>query len=191
MKELKHIKKLFKKNKFTRAFAENIVVEYENYFYKTPNISGKYLFYKWVDPYDSIHDSFKIIENTFWKKCKIAPTKIHRDKEFSCIIKQEKLNGNILSKQDLKDPIIKKEIRELLKLNKKLWKKTWLFLDILWTDCIFHPTSLHNLMIYKGHIYLFDFWLLDKNANSVIFRFFSKLFFHLQCFWIEKILIKN
>jgi hypothetical protein len=72
-----------------------------------------------------------------------------------------------------------------------MWKEKWLFLDILGTDCIFHPTSLHNLMIYKGHIYLFDFWLLDKNANSIIFRFFSRLFFHMQCFWIEKVLISK
>jgi hypothetical protein len=39
MENLNTIKILLKKNKIKRIFAENVVVEYNNYYYKSPNFS--------------------------------------------------------------------------------------------------------------------------------------------------------
>ncbi|MCP4523409.1 MAG: hypothetical protein GY828_04255 [Candidatus Gracilibacteria bacterium] len=186
---MKHIKRLFRQSKWKRVFAENTVVEHDKFFYKTPSIVGKKLFHDTSCPYDNNRESYELIREKFGKDFHVAVTEILQDKEYGVIIKQEKISGSILSKKDLLNTNIQKDLVHLLDINKKLWKERGLFLDILGTDCLYKPFHLHNLMLHQNSLVLFDFGLLNKNASNVFFRFFSHLFFHVQCFWIEKIIL--
>lgn len=192
MKELEKVKKLLKENKRSRPLAENIVIEYNNHFYKAPNYSAKYLFYKWIDSYSFVKKSYQLLKEKFWDDFKIVETQIFKDKNFQYIIKQKKIEGRILEKKDLKEKIVKEKIEHLLKKNKALWKKQWFFLDILGTESLYNPSKMHNIFICENKdLYIFDFWLLNKNAKSYTFRFFSYLFYFIQSFWLEKILLRN
>lgn len=192
IKNIEKIKKILLKNKFKRILWENIVVEYENFFYKTPNFAWKYLFYKWINAYEFITNIIKILEENFWNDFYIVKTEIIQDEKLKYIIKQEKINNSkILTKKNLKEKEIKDKIKLLLEKNKKIWKEKWFFLDMLWTDSFFAPFSIHNILIDdKNKLYIFDFWVLNKNANCYIFKFFSYLFYYLQIFWLEKVLLK-
>lgn len=191
MKEIDIIKKGFKQNWFKRLFSENIVIEHKNFFYKTPNISWKYLFHKWKCPYKSIKKDYNLIKQIFWNDFIVVNTKIIKDIDITYIIKQKKITWKILSNKDLNNNKIKNKLLLILYLNKKLWKEKWVFLDILWTDALYSPFKLHNLMIKDGTIYIFDFWFLNKNSYSFTFKIFSIFFYYLQLFWIEKILLRR
>jgi len=186
MHERKEIEKLLLKNQRSRLIAENIVVEYNNHFYKSPNFSGEFLFYKWVCPFTCLHKSYKILKEYFWDDFEIVDTHIYKDDYLSYIIKQEKIKWRALNKNDFSDEEIKRKFLKLIKINKKMWKKEGLFLDILWTDFLIKPFSIHNIFICENKkLYIFDFGLLNKKANSYIFRFVSYFFYNLQLFWIK------
>lgn len=189
MNELKKVKKILLKKQSWRIFSENIVIEYNNSFYKCPNFAWKFIFYKWIDAYKFIHKSYKLLLNYFSNDFKVVNSKIIKDKKLIYIIKQEKINWRLLVKKDLKDKKIRKQVIKLLEINDFLWKKEWLFLDILWTDIISKPLTFHNIFINDWELYIFDFWLLNKKAHSRTFRFLSYLFYYLQNFWIKYILI--
>ena len=131
MKEINEVKKLFKDYGLSRPLAENMVIEYNNFFYKTPNITGKYLFHNGEQSFEKNKQNYELIKKYFSHSCKIADTEFFEDPEYGCISKQEKIPGKIMCIKDLQDPNIQKEIIQLLEDNKKLWKNTGLFLDIL------------------------------------------------------------
>lgn len=191
MEKLNIIKDLIKQNSKKRIFAENIVVEHNNYFYKSPHFSWKYFFYNWKNAYKSVKESYDIIKTYFWNDFNITKTKFYEDKELHYIIKQEKINWDLINFKKIKDIKIKDQISLLLEINKNLWKEKWLFLDILWTEALYNPFTLHNLIINNNEIYIFDFWFLDKNSSNIAFKWFSILFYYLQLFWIEKVLLKK
>jgi len=190
MEELQKVKELLLKNQSKRMFAENIVIEYNNYFYKCPNFSWKFLFYKRINAFEFINKSYSLLLLYFSKDFNIANTKIINDEKFWYIIKQDKIKWTALVRKDLINNKIKNKVILLLKINDELWEKEWFFLDILWTDIISNPLTFHNIFISDWELYIFDFWLLNKNANSKTFRFLSYLFYYLQNFWIKYILLK-
>lgn len=191
MEEISKVKKLLLKNQKSRILAENIVIEDKWCFYKSPNFSGQFLFYKWVCPYEFVNKSYNLLKKYFWNDFQIVDSDIYKDNDLYYIIKQKKINWRMLHKKDFKDSDIKKSFEKLLEINEKIWKKEGMFLDILWTDVIFKPLYIHNLFICKDKkLYIFDFWLLNKNAKSFIFRILSYLFYYLQKFWIKNLLLR-
>ena len=161
-------------------------IEYDNYFYKSPNFSWEFLFYKWISPYDNVIDNYVTLKKYFSNDFEIVSTLIFKDKDLSYIIKQKKIIWRVLNKNDFNDNQIKDNFLKLIKINKQMWKNEGLFLDILWTDILFKPFSVHNIFTCDNKkIYIFDFWLLNKNANNYLFRFISYFFYYFQLFWIK------
>ena len=191
MKKLDKVKKLLKAIPIKRFFAENRVVEYEGYFYKCPNITWKYIFYRNKDAYKAIKNSYKIIKQYFWEDFDIVRTDITRDEELLYIIKQEKICWDVVSAKLFKNPEIRNKILLFLEKNKLLWKEKWLFLDVMWADAIFSPFKIHNLIIVWDQIFIFDFWFLNKKSSRFFFRYFSIIFYHLQILWLEKVLLRR
>ncbi len=190
MKNLDEIKKLLKKIPIRRFFAENRVVEYKNFFYKCPNITWKYLFYRNKDAYKAIEHSYEITKKYFWKDFDIAKTEIYRDENLLYIIKQEKIHWEILSPKFFKNIEIKNKTLLFLEINKKLWEQEWLFLDVLWTEVILNPFKMHNLVIKWDQIFIFDFWFINRKSSRWFFRYFSTVIYYLQVFWLEKVLLR-
>jgi len=183
MKNLDNVKKMFEKNRYKRIFWECIVVEHDNCFYKTPNYTWK-MVHSWKDKYKCVVNSVDLIKKYFSKICKITETEITKNDECHYIIKQKKIHGDILKFSDFKNEIIRKKMTEILKINKQLWKKEWYFLDLFWTD-VFFKLKVSNLILYKNDIYIFDFWLLNKNSKNYFFRFLSYIFYYLQIFLLD------
>jgi hypothetical protein len=64
MRQIDFIKsKLIENKKFN--LSENIVIDYENYFYKTPNPIVKEILYKDENPFDYLNLSYEIIKKYF------------------------------------------------------------------------------------------------------------------------------
>lgn len=188
MKNIEKVKECLLKEKHKRFFWENIVIQKDDFFYKTLNRMWK-IMHHWENKYKSVVENIELIEEYFWNICEIAETEVIKDEDFFYIIKQKKLNWNILKFRDLKHKKVKNKMIEIMKINNIFWKEKWLFLDIFWTDVLFKPHSIHNLMIDDDKIFIFDFWLLNKNSPVIIFRILSYFFYYLQNF-LFKILIK-
>jgi hypothetical protein len=80
----------------------------------------------------------------------------------------------------LNNDILKNRFNLMVEINKKLWKEKWYSLDFLWAQIFYKPFKLHNLLIKDNEIYLFDFWLLNKNSNSLLVKYLSPIWYHLQ-----------
>jgi len=80
------IKDLLRKNSTKRIFAENIVIEHNNYFYKTPNFSWKYFFYNWKNAYKEVKENHDIIKTYFWEHFKVTNTEFYQDEDLLYII---------------------------------------------------------------------------------------------------------
>ncbi len=190
-KELKKIIAIKKEKKSFRVFWENFVFEHEWYFYKMPNIVAKTIFYSGKNSFEEVKKSFEIIKKYFWEVFVIPDTKIVEYKKGSYVIKQKKVDWKFLSKSILRENrVIKEKFKKLMIINEELYKEKWLFLDILWTDFIYDTNSIHNLMVIWNDIYLFDFWLLDKNSSWIIFKFVSKVAYKIQTKIINTFFIK-
>lgn len=170
--------KLLKNKKLN--LSENIVIEYDDYFYKTPNPIIKSIVYKGEIPFDYLSLSHEIIKEYFWDICNISETEIFNDKDFWFIIKQNKIEWKVFSKDDLKNNILKNKLRLTFEINKKLWEEKWYSLDFLWAQILYKPFCLHNLIVKNDEICLFDFWLLNKNANCFLVRYIFIIVYFLQ-----------
>ena len=190
-KEPKKIIELKKEKKSFRIFWENFVFEHEWYFYKMPNVVAKTIFYYGKNSFEEVKKTFEIIKKYFWEDFLIPDTKIVQYKEGSYVIKQKKIDGKFLSKSILREnKKIKKDFEKLMLINEKMKEETGLFLDILWTDFMYNPNSIHNLMVFNDEIVLFDFWLLDTNSEGKIFKFVSKIAYGVQTKIINTFFVK-
>jgi len=187
MKNLINVKLLFKKEKFKRIFWENIVVYDEWYFYKTLNRLWK-IMHPRKNRFNNIKNNIDIIKEYFWNICEIADTEIIPDEEYLYIIRQQKINWNILKISNLKNKEIKESFIKIMNINIKLWKEKWYFLDIFWTDVLLNFFYIHNLMLYNWNIYIFDFWLLNRNSTNPFFRFVSLCFYYIQILFFKLII---
>lgn len=188
MDEIEEIKNLVKKKKALRTFWENHVYYNNWYFYKIPSFFWKLIFYKDLESYTEVKNNYELLERYFWEYFKIADTDIFKDKDNHYVIKQKKLDWDILSVRDIKkDSLLKDKFRKLMEINEKMWEEKNIFLDILWTDFIFNPFRIHNIIKNWDNLYLFDFWVLKKDSKNSVFRFFSNLFYHLQRLIIYKL----
>ncbi len=179
--EIKKIIEIKKQKRSFRIFWENFVFEHEGYFYKIPNIVAKTIFYNWKNSFEEVKKSYNLIKKYFWKDFLIPETKIIEYKPWSYLIKQKKIPQEFLTKKLLKENIILQEkFKKLMYINEQMWEKEGYFLDITWTDFIYKSNTLHNLMVFQKEICIFDFWLLNKNDKSKIFRFVSKVSYEIQ-----------
>jgi hypothetical protein len=72
--------KLIENKKFN--LSENIVIEFNNYFYKSPNPIVKNIIYKNENSYEYLILSYKIIKKYFENTCNIVETEILKDDFF-------------------------------------------------------------------------------------------------------------
>ena len=181
------IKALAKTKKNFRVFWENFVFSDEKYFYKIPNFTGKMIFYKDINSYDALKNNFNLIKEFFWEHSIIAETDILKDwKQY--IIKQKKIKGEILKIKDLqKKEKLKKSFSKIMKQNQKMWEKHWVYLDILGTDFILDPRKVHNIMTDWENLFLFDFWVINKNATDPTIKIINKFLYKLQKEVIKKL----
>lgn len=175
-KELEHINKKAGNRFSWRLLGENFILKEGETYYKMPSIVGKYLFYKNIDSYEKARENLEIIKKYFWKVLEIADTEIIKNTDSHYIIKQKAINGEKLTKKMLeKRPILYAKFKKLILINEIMWEKENFFLDILGTDFAHDPFTIHNLIVVENEIFLFDFWLLEKQKKISIFWVVSRI----------------
>lgn len=174
MTRAEQIQKLRKWKFSWRLLGENFVFRDGKSYYKMPTFLARNLMYRKNDSYEKVCDSMRIIQKYFWALTKIPKTIVHRDSDGHYVIEQKIICGEKLSKKTLKkSPELLSKFKRLVIANEIMWMKEWVFLDLLGSDYITHPQTIHNLLTDGKEIYVFDFWLLEKKSSSVFFRHFS------------------
>ena len=183
MKEADNIK-LSAKHRFSwRLLWENFVFKQWEHYYKMPSFLARNIMYRKTDSYEKVVDSMRIIQQYFWALTKIPETKVLKDKQKNYLIKQKNISGEKLTKHHLTDnPKLLSKFRRLIIANEIMWKNEWVFLDLLWSDIVAHPNTIHNLLTDGKDIYVFDFWLLERTSKNIFFKYFSRFaaWFQLQ-----------
>ncbi len=187
MKEADSIKRSAK-NKFSwRLLWENFVFRQWDHYYKMPTFLARNIMYRKVDSYEKVVDSMRIIHQYFWALTKIPETKVLKDKQKNYVIKQKNINGEKLTKEHLEnDPKLLSKFKRLIIANEVMWLRKWVFLDLLGSDILTHPNTIHNLLTDGENIYVFDFWLLEKKSKNIFFRYFSHIWTWFQLTFIKK-----
>lgn len=187
MSRIERIKKIFAKNPNYRALWENIVCKDGKYYYKTPWVVWKILFYWRMSSHKEIKRSIETIKEYFWEHCHVVHTQIIKDHDGNYILKQKEVDGELISKHLLhSNPTLKKNFETLMAQSEKMWREKGLFLDILGTDFFYKPTYIHNLMTDGEDIYIFDFGLLDGNSKNPLFYIVSHIFYRFQSTMVHK-----
>lgn len=186
MKQIQNIKKLRRWKFSWRILWENFVFQHGENFYKMPTFLAKNLMYTKADSYEKVCDSMRIIKKYFWPLTKIPDTTVFREKNGHYIIQQKKIPGRKLSRKTMEEhPEILSKFKRLVIANEIMWTKEWVFLDLLGSDILSHPQTIHNLFTDGKHIYIFDFWLLEKKSSHVLFRYFSHFAQKIQLLFIK------
>lgn len=174
MKEIERIQKL-RKGKFSwRILWENFVFQDSENYYKMPTALAKNVMYRKSNSYEKICDSMRIVQKYFWPLTKIPKTEVLKQKDGHYIIKQKNISGKKLTKKNMEEnPELLSKFRRLVIANEVMWMKEGVFLDLLWSDIISHPKTIHNLLTDGKNIYVFDFGLLEKKSSNMFFRYFS------------------
>jgi hypothetical protein len=184
--ELDKINNLKKKIINWRILWENFVFFHEWDYYKMPSFIWKQIFYKENDSYIQAKNNFELIKKYFWKVIKIAETEIEKNIDWHYIIKQKEIKWRILSKKDLAENyLLLSQFKKLIIINEIFWKKEWVYLDLLWSDFALRPNRVHNLITDWKNLYIFDFWLFEKEPQNYIFRIFSRLATRIQILVIK------
>ena len=167
--------KAMRKWKFSwRIFGENFVFFHEWDYYKMPTALAKNTIYKRVDSYEKVCSSHEIIEKYFWKITKIPETEVEKDGNKDYIIKQKSIDGKKLQKKDLENnPKLLSKFKRLIIANEVMRRNEWVFLDLLGSDIVAHPQTIHNLLTDGKDIYVFDFGLLERTSDNTFFRYLS------------------
>lgn len=185
-KETNAIKSLSKWKFSWRLLWENFVFKDWDHFYKMPSFLAKNILYRKTDSYEKIIDSMRIINTYFGPLTKIPDTKILKDSDGFYIIKQKSILWEKLSRKYLEEnPKLLSKFRRLIIANEVMWVKEWVFLDLLWSDIIAHPNTIHNLLTDWENIYVFDFGLLEKSSKNIFFRYFSHFWTWFQLRFIK------
>ncbi len=158
-----------------RLLWENFVFEEDGHFYKMPTVLAKNTMYRDCSSYDKVNSSLEIIKKYFWPIAYIPETKIYEDKDGHFVIDQIKVQGGKELTRDMMDtnPELLSRFKRLIIANEIMWEKEWVFLDLLWSDIVAHPQTIHNLITDGKDLYVFDFGLLEKKPGNFIFRCIS------------------
>lgn len=174
MKEAERIKKLCKGKFSWRILWENFVFQEGNTFYKMPTFLAKNSIYKNIDSYEKVCDAMRMIKKYFWTITHIPKTEVLKQQNGHYIIKQDQISGEKLTKKILENsPKLLSKFKRLVIANEVMWRKEGVFLDLLGSDIITHPQTIHNLFTDGKEIYVFDFGLLEKKSSNMLFRYFS------------------
>lgn len=165
------------KNKFSwRIFWENFVFKHEEHYYKMPTFLAKNVMYRNSDSYEKVVEAMCIIKKYFWPLTLIPKTEVFREKSGHYVLKQENIAWEKITKKLLEsNPKLLSKFRRLIIANEIMWQKEGVFLDLLWSDIITHPKTIHNLLTDWENIYVFDFWLLEKSSKNIFFKNFSRI----------------
>jgi len=151
-----------------------------------PTFLAKNIMYRKVDSYEKVIESMRIIKKYFWPLTKIPKTEVLKDRDKNYIIKQENIDGYKLSYKDMEEnPKLLSKFRRLIIANELMWKKQWVFLDLLWSDILTQPNTIHNLLTDWKDIYVFDFGLLESKSTNLFFRYFSRFWAWFQLQFIK------
>lgn len=186
-KQIKKIHEL-KKWKFSwRLLGENFVFREGNHFYKMPRLLTRKVMYRKMDSRKKVRQSFKMIENYFGPITKIPNTQFLKDTNGHYIIKQKIICWEKLTKSHMeKNPKLLSKFKRLIIANEVMWTKEWVFLDLLWSDIVTQPNTIHNLLTDWENIYVFDFGLLEKTSKNILFRYFSQFAQWFQLLFVKK-----
>jgi len=185
-KQIKHIYDLKKWKISWRILWENFVFRHEDHFYKMPTFLAKNIIYKQNDSYEKVIDSMRILQKYFWPLAKIPKTDVLKDASWHYIIKQKSIQWDKLTKKVLEEnPKLLSKFKRLIIANEIMWLKEGVFLDLLWSDIVTHPGTIHNLLTDGENIYIFDFWLLEKTSKNIFFRYFSHFAQKFQLLFIK------
>lgn len=185
-KEVQKIKNLRKWKFSWRILWENFVFQEGEHFYKMPTFLAKSVMYRKNDSYEKICDAMRIIQTYFWKITKIPKTEVLKEQDWYYIIKQEKIDGQKVTKEILESsPKLLSKFRRLVIANEVMRMKEGVFLDLLWSDILTHPQTIHNLLTDGEDIYIFDFWLLENTSKNKFFRYFSHFWKNIQIYFIK------
>jgi len=186
MKEVRRIQKLRKWKFSWRILWENFVFQDNGYFYKMPTFLAKNVMYRENDSHEKVCDAMRIIQKYFWAITKIPRTQVLKQKDGNYIIKQEDISGEKLTKKIMAgSPKVLSKFKRLIIANEIMWMKEWVFLDLLGSDIVTQPQTIHNLLTDGKDIYIFDFWLLEKQSKNIFFRYFSHFWTKLQLLFIK------
>lgn len=164
------------KSKFSwRILWENFVFEENGKFYKMPAFWARNTMYRKNDSYEKLLSSLKIIKKYFWPLTKIPKTDLFCDNTGHYIIQQSKVQGEKLTKKHMREsPKLLSKFRRLVIANELMWESEEVFLDLLGSDILTKPNTIHNLLTDGENIYIFDFGLLEKKSSNFFFKHFSK-----------------
>lgn len=164
------------KNKFSwRILWENFVFEENGKFYKMPAFWARNTMYRKNDSYEKLLSSLKIIKKYFWPLTKIPKTDLFCDNAGHYVIQQSKVQGEKLTKKHMREnPKLLSKFRRLVIANELMWESEEVFLDLLGSDILTKPNTIHNLLTDGENIYIFDFGLLEKKSSNFFFKHFSK-----------------
>ena len=176
-----------RKGKFSwRILWENFVFQEGKHFYKMPTFLARNVMYRKIDSHDKVVEAFEIIKKYFAPLTKIPDTKILRDERWHYIIKQKSISWEKLSRKIFENnPKLLSKFKRLIIANEIMWLKEWVFLDLLGSDIVTHPQTIHNLLTDGENIYIFDFWLLEKTSKNIFFRYFSHFAQKFQLLFIK------
>jgi hypothetical protein len=139
-----------------------------------PTLLAKNIMYKKNDSYEQVVDAMRVIQEYFWPLAHIPKTELLKDSSGHYVMKQKSISWNKLTRKLLEEsPKLLSKFKRLIIANEIMWLKEWVFLDLLWSDIVAHPQTIHNLITDGDNIYIFDFWLLEKNSKNIFFRYFS------------------
>jgi len=188
MKQAEKIKQRAKQEKFSWRFLwENFVFQQWGHFYKMPSALYKNTMYKHSDSYEKVVDALRLIKKYFGPIVSIPKTEILKDKNAHYVIKQQSITWEKLTKKNLENnPKLLSKFSRIIIANELMWKKEWFFLDILWSDIIKRPNTIHNLFTDWENIYIFDFWLLEKSSKNIFFKYFSRIWTWLQLKFMKR-----
>jgi len=180
--------KLKAQNKFSwRILWENFVFQEWEHFYKMPTALYKNTMYKHSNSYEKVVDALLLIKKYFGPIVTIPKTEVLKDNNAHYVIKQEQIPGEKLTKEHLKDnPKLVSKFARIIMANELMWKQQWFFLDILWSDILAQPNTIHNLFTNWDDIYIFDFGLLEKTSKNIFFRYFSRFWMWFQLKFMKR-----
>lgn len=186
MTQAETIKQMRKGRLSWRILWENFVFQEGETYYKMPTFLAKNVMYRNNDSYEKVCQGLETIKQYFWPLTKMPETVIHEDKKGHYIIEQKKIPGEKLTKNLLESsPELLSKFKRLVIANEIMWMQEWVFLDLLWSDILTHPQTIHNLLTDWKDIYVFDFWLLESTSKNMFFRYFSHFGQKLQILFIK------
>jgi len=178
----------FKKWKFSwRLLGENFVFREWDHFYKMPRFLTRTVMYRKMDSQKKVQQSFQMIQKYFGAISKIPDTQFLKDTNGHYIIKQKTIPWEKLTKSHMEhNPKLLSKFKRLIIANEVMWKREGVFLDLLWSDIVTQPNTIHNLFTNGKDIYVFDFGLLEKTSKNIMFRHFSKFAQWFQLLFVKK-----